>query len=78
MRKPRQPRIVVDYDRCIRVPEEDRKLARPSTPYHCRWCIEEGFFTGILVFEGDSIPSCGETHESLFATDPPLMVPSGR
>ena len=33
-------------------------LNRPSTPYHCPRCSDGEEYYGVLVFEGDDVPTC--------------------
>lgn len=63
--------MIVDYDKCIRVPPEDTMFARESVPYRCPVCAQASLRTnltrqtisGKLRFAGDSIPKC-EDHDS--------------
>lgn len=72
----RAPRMIVDWDQCIRVPDEDRRVARVSHPYKCAVCEDEGSYSGVLVFDGDNTPVCREVHDSLSEHDSlPVMVP---
>lgn len=67
--------MIVDYDKCVRVPPEDTQFARTSTPYRCPTCATRGYnltpqsFSGKLRFAGDRVPRC-EDHDQ-----PVDMVP---
>lgn len=54
-------RMVIDFNRCIRVFSGDEPFLRPSVPYFCTDCKREGNYSGKLVFKGEAIPQC-ETH----------------
>lgn len=75
-RSGRAPRMIVDFEQCIRIPDEDRRIARPNSPYHCGVCEDEGSYSGQLRFEGDPVPVCGNRHESQEeGAEAPLMIP---
>lgn len=68
MAKHKREIMIVDYDKCIRIPPEDSMFARESTPYRCPTCARSGYnltpqtFSGKLRFVGDPIPKC-EDHD---------------
>lgn len=51
-------RMIIDYNRCIRVLPGDEQYMRRSTPYTCTDCSRQGDYNGKLVFTGDEIPYC--------------------
>lgn len=66
--------MIIDYDKCMRVPPEDHMLARKSTPMRCPSCSEGRDITmsGRLMFDGEAPPLCepNKLHE-----EPVRMVP---
>lgn len=68
--KARRPRdiMIIDYDKCLRVPTEDAVFARPTIPMRCPECVtHRGSLTpltasGRLMFEGERPPFC-DNHE---------------
>ena len=75
MAKPKREIMIVDYDKCIRVPPEDASFARESQPYRCPACATSGHnltpqtFSGRLRFAGDRIPLC-EDHSPAIEMEP--------
>ncbi len=57
-----RPIMILDFNRCIRVPTGDEVLARPSTPYTCSPCLTAGTVSAKLRFDGSRIPVC-EDHD---------------
>lgn len=58
------------------IPREER----PSVPFTCRICRQAGTQVGVLVFDGDEVPSCDENHkralrEGRLSLDDIRMVP---
>lgn len=53
-------RMVIDWDRCIRVIPGDEQFMRQGIPYSCTDCKRWGDYNGKLVFKGDKIPYCEE------------------
>lgn len=69
-------KMIVDREMCMRVPEEDRKLARQTQPFYCLRCKYEGFQVGRLRFEGDPAPMCMEHTTEDGSVEPFPMTPS--
>jgi hypothetical protein len=67
--------MIIDYNKCMRVPVEDAILARPSIPHRCPACaklmrsLTPQSNSARLKFDGEPTPQC-EDHET-----PVTMVP---
>jgi hypothetical protein len=61
--------MIVDYDKCMRVPVDDERWARAARPYRCPLCATDGHSltprsnSARLRFDGDPAPKC-EDHET--------------
>lgn len=77
MKPKRLPICIVDYEECLRIPKEDKRLARPTKAYFCEWCKREGSYNGKLVFATEPSPFCAEKHELISAaiSGVPQMIP---
>jgi hypothetical protein len=75
MAKRKKDVMIIDYDKCIRVPPEDATAARESTPYRCPSCARLGHNltpqsnSGKLRFVGDRVPLC-EDHSPALEMEP--------
>lgn len=67
--------MIIDFDKCMRVPPEDTLLARPSVPFRCPLCatnmrsLTPQSNSARLKFDGEPTPQCAD-HEV-----PVTMVP---
>lgn len=62
-RKPGQlPKMILDWNMCIRVESGEADLAGESIPYSCKRCLTKNKQNGILRLAGHAIPTC-DSHE---------------
>lgn len=74
MSRPRNSvKMVVEWDRCIRVPLGDEPYMRQGVPYKCGDCAKWGDYNGKLIFKGDEIPYCTEHRRNFRPTRPDLV-----
>ena len=74
-RRPRRDVMILDFNRCLRIPSEDAGLERATVPHRCPLCatsrgnLTPRTFSGKLRFGSDPVPNCDD-HDN-----PVAMVP---
>lgn len=65
-------KMIVEWNRCIRVLPGDEQYMRVGVPHKCYDCAKYGDYNGKLVFPGDEVPYCTEHRRSYRPIRPKL------